>query len=465
MHSLPPTKEEKMNLNTSKVEAEITKFMSQDVEATARETKFVQRVSTMNGQGFLKTIVLGFIEDPESSLNDLIQVSADLGIEITAQGLDQRLNEHALTFLKKMFSRAIEQFKTQVPLPVGILEQFNGVYLTDSSAIALPESMADEYPGCGGNGPESSLKMQLTFELLHGNLAQVTLRAGREPDQAYRDYIQNLTPESLSITDLGYFTLNAFKTIMVERQAYVLSRFNNRTGLLTPDGEELDLLKLAQSCPNEAFEVDVLMGKQPRHRLPCRLLVFPVPQQVADQRRRKAKETAQRKGRAVSKRHLALMSWTFLITNVPAEMLPMEAAVTLYRIRWQIELVFKLWKSYCGIERVIGLRRERVLVELYGKMIGIVLTHFLLAPLRMPEGTLANREISPVKVRKIFRRFIRDLARSLDHSTKFQDTLSELLKRIIRFGFKEKRTKEPNAFHRLALISAACGFESQPELA
>jgi hypothetical protein len=252
---------------------------------------------------------------------------------------------------------------------------------------------------------------------------------------------------------------------MVERQAYVLSRLNTQTSLLAPDGEELDLLKLAQSCPNEAFEVDVLMGKRPNYRLPCRLLVFPVPQQVVDQRRRKAKESAQRKGRVVSKRALALMGWTFLITNVPAEMLPMEAALILYRIRWQIELVFKLWKSDCGVDRVIGLRQERVLVELYGKMIGIVLTHFLLAPLRMPDGALANREISPVKVRKQFRRFIRDLARSLDYSAKFQSILAELLKRITRFGFKEKRTKEPNAFHRLALISAVCGFQSQPELA
>jgi hypothetical protein len=454
-----------MNLDISKVEAEITKFVSQDVEAIARKIKFVQRKSTMDGQGFLKTTVLGFIEDPEASLNSLIQVSADLGIEITEQGLDQRINKHALAFMKTMFSRAIERFKAQVPLPVDILQQFNGVYLTDSSAIALPKSMAEEYPGCGGDGPESCLKVQLTFELLYGNLAQVALRAGREPDQVYQDYIQCLATRSLSITDLGYFTLNAFKAVMNERQAYVLSRFNTLTGLLTPHGEELDLLKLAQCCPNEAFEIDVLIGKRPDHRLPCRLLVFPVPQQVADQRRRKAKEVAQRKGRVASKRHLALMSWTFLITNASAEMLPIEACVTLYRIRWQIELVFKLWKSYCGINRVVGLRRERVLVDLYAKMIGIVLTHFLLAPLRMLDGALANREISPVKVRKILRHFIPDLVRSLDHRIKFQNTLSELLRRIVRSGFKQKRTKEPNAFHRLALISVACGLESQPEIA
>jgi len=98
-------------------------------------------------------------------------------------------------------------------------------------------------------------------------------------------------------------------------------------------------------------------------------------------------------------------------------------------------------------------------------VIGIVLTHFLLAPLRMPNGALANREISPVKVRKIFRRFTRDLNRALGDGDRFRATLSEMLTHIERFDFKEQWKKEPNTCHRLALVSAACGFELQPEIA
>lgn len=67
-----------------------------------------------------------------------------------------------------------------------------------------------------------------------------------------------------------------------------------------------------------------------------------------------------------------------------------------------IGLVFKLCKSYCGLKHIAGYRREHILVELYAKLIGVILTHFLVAPLRMPYGAQANREISPVKVRKIF---------------------------------------------------------------
>lgn len=453
-----------MKFDTEFLKTKLTEFVEQDIERIARNTKFVQRKSPLNGRKFLETVVFGYLENPEASLNDLAQTSADLGVEISAQGLDQRINEQALDFITQMFEHALEQFKRRMPLPIGLLNQFSGVYLTDSSVIALPDKLAKDYPGCGGSGPDATMKVQLTFEFLSNHLAQVVLRAGRNADRAYQDYVQVLQKGGLSITDLGYFSLTVFKSIVEDQEAYVLSRLDTtKTKLLTPEGAEIDLLILAQQCGDQAFEKHVLVGKSAKYRLPFRLLVAPVPQQVADQRRRKAKANASRKGCTVSKRHLALMDWCFFITNAPAVMLPLEAVLVLYRVRWQVELLFKLCKSYCGLKRVAGFRKERVLVELYGKLIGVVLTHFLLAPLRLPDGILDKREISPVKVRKIFRRFVRDLVRALVHEMNLEDVLSELLTHIKQFGFKQKRVKEPNLCHRLALVSAACGFESNKQ--
>ena len=120
---------------------------------------------------------------------------------------------------------------------------------------------------------------------------------------------------------------------------------------------------------------------------------------------------------------------------------------------YTIELVFKLWKSYCGLGHIAGFRRERVLTELYAKMIGIVLIHFLVAPLRMPQGTQANREISPVQVRKIFTRFARRLNQALACLDDVVNVLTEMLEHIGLFVFKQKRRKKPNICHALALAS------------
>jgi hypothetical protein len=444
-----------MKLEIEQVGNEIDRFIGQDIEVLARETKFVQRASKLNGRTFVQALMFGFLARGKLSLCDFAEVCADVGVDITAQGLDERITPSTVAFLKAVFARALDLFMNRIPLPLTILQQFNGVYLADSSVIPLPESMAQDFPGCGGNGPAASLKVQLSFEFLHGNMAHIALQPGREPDQAYQDFVRVLPEGALSIADMGYFTLTTLKAIMVDQRAHFLSRFLTSITLLTPEGAPFHLLERLQAEPRQPVEFSVLLGKQAKHRLPCRLIALPAPQEVADRRRQKAKEKARRQKKAIRHETLALMDWSLFVTTVSAQMLPMEHVALLYSIRWQIELVFKLWKSHCALRQLSGFRRERILVELYGKLIGAVLTHFLIAPLRMPSGALTNHEISPVKVRKILGAYARELNRCLGYPIQFHAALIDMLSRIARFGFKEKRNKEPNTCHALALVSAA----------
>lgn len=438
-----------MKLNLQSIGERIKAFFGDTVNEVARQTKFVQRKSDLDGLKFLQALVFGSIEKPEVSLNHLAQVCLDLGVKITPQGVDDRINTYSVAFLKEMFSQAMDTFKNDQPLPVAGLQQFTALNIVDSSVQALPDNMAEEYAGCGGDGPQASLKVQLLFEFLYGNLKQVTLQPGRDPDQAYRDYLQVVEAGSLTLVDLGYFSLAAFGEIS-DRDAYFLSRYLFGTAVFTPDGERMDLLMTLQSATASEMDMQVLLGAD--QHLPDRLVAVRVPQEVADRRRQKAKDKAKRKGRTPSQEYLALLDWTLFVTNVPTEMLSAKQVATLYRVRWQVELVFKLWKSYCGLDRIAGWRRERVLTELYAKMIGIVLTHFLVAPLRMPEGAGANREISPVQVRQILRRFARQLNQTLARSQNLVNVLEEMVLHIRRFGFKQKRAKHPNVCHTLHLI-------------
>ena len=170
--------------------------------------------------------------------------------------------------------------------------------------------------------------------------------------------------------------------------------------------------------------------------------------------REKARRESRKKGRHVRPVTLEAAGYAMVFTTLDRT-IPAQTILNIYRARWQVELVFKLWKSHCALRRLAGFRRERILVELYGKLIGVVLTHFLITPLRMPSGALTNREISPVKVRKLLGTCARELNRCLGHPLQFQTALVDMLSRIGRFGFKQKRTKEPNTCHALALVSAA----------
>ena len=67
--------------------------------------------------------------DPEANLDDLAQVCADLKVDISAQGVDQRINPKAVSFLKEMLSQAIDHFKNETALPLPILQQFKAINL------------------------------------------------------------------------------------------------------------------------------------------------------------------------------------------------------------------------------------------------------------------------------------------------------------------------------------------------
>ena len=410
----------------------IQTFFTQTANQVARSEGFVERVSKLTGDLFLQTLIFGFLEDPDASLNMLTETSHDLGVTITKQGLQTRI-ENAVGFLTEMFQQALTLFRNELPLDLKTLHQFTAIFLTDSSTAALPDALKDEFPGCGGDGPDAAVKIQLTFEFLRGVIAGICFQAGRSPDQSYRGELQAITPGALYLSDLGYFVLSRFRTLD-EHHAYFLSRFDTQTALFTAAGEPRDLLVWLRAHPEPQFEEEVLIGSQ--EHLPCRMVVVRVPQEVADERRRKAYETARRKGRTPSARHLALMDWTLYITNVPVTMLTARQVVLLYAVRWQIELIFKLWKSECALDHVVGRHRERVLSELYAKLIGIVVMQFLLAPYRDGE-----RELSVVKVVRIIQHHVRHLIEHLGNQEQLTQTLQELALRFLQNGWKDKRQR------------------------
>jgi hypothetical protein len=233
-----------------------------------------RRGSKVTGAHWVQTLTFGFIETPEATLNQLAQVSADLGVSVTPQGLEDRRTDEAVQFLPAMLSESLKLFRQEQSLPVEWLDRFSAVELLDSSSVRLPASMADEFPGCGGDGPKASVKVQLLVELRQGRLA-ITLETGRSPDQTYVPTPH--LPGSLRITDLGYFNVEGFAQINQD-DAFFLSRLNTQTALFVPDsGERIDLLAWLQSTEANRFERPVLLGLETR--LPVRLLVTRLPQE------------------------------------------------------------------------------------------------------------------------------------------------------------------------------------------
>ena len=154
-----------------------------------------------------------------------------------------------------------------------------------------------------------------------------------------------------------------------------VSRLYPTVAITTLDGQRHRVVSFLTAAQSDELATDVLVGAE--HRLACRLLAWRVPQAVADTRRQRLREEAKRKGRTESAERLALCSWTVVVTTVEPEQLSGKEARALLRARWQIELLFKLWKSHGHVDETRGVRPYRVLCDVYAKRLAMIVQHWL----------------------------------------------------------------------------------------
>jgi hypothetical protein len=358
-------------------------------DAAAKATKFVRRRSPLGGATFSQTLVFGFLGNPQASLEELTQTAATLGVPITPQALDQRFTPAAAACLEQVLRTAITRIIAADPVAIPLLERFTAVSIQDSSTIVLPDTLAAVWQGCGGSttsGTAAALKLQVRLELRTGQLEGPQLQAGRASDRAA--LLPTTLPNgALWLADLGYWSLDTLQTLD-QQGVFWLSRLQVQTAVYDATGQQRDLLALLEAQPTETIDLAVELGEA--HRRPARLLAVRVPLAVANARRRRLRATARKKGRTVSARRLALAAWTMLVTNVPAERLTVREALVLGRARWQIELLFKLWKSQGRVDESRSLKPWRILCEVYAKLLAMVVQHwvFLVSCWAYPQRSL-----------------------------------------------------------------------------
>jgi hypothetical protein len=163
---------------------------------------------------------------------------------------------------------------------------------------------------------------------------------------------------------------------LAHQDSYWLSRFKLQTAIFTLDGQRWSLAELLQAQPQDGLDLRVELGVQ--HRLPARLVAHRLPPQVAEQRRRRVRAEARRRGKTPSQTQLFLADWLVFVTNVPPEMLSFAEIFVVVRVRWQIELLFKLWKSHNLIDESRSQKPWRRLCEIYAKLIGVIIQHWIL---------------------------------------------------------------------------------------
>lgn len=353
----------------------IQKVLGEQIEAIARQSGFIQRQVTVTGSGFVQALVLAFQTRRSASYSEISQAASSLGMPMSAQGMEQRLNERSACFMKSVLELAIqEKVKGMAQSAFPILQKFNGVHLRDSSTISLPATLKEIWRGNGNHkGENAALKIQVSWEYSCGALDGIALQDGYCQDKTSPYQTMELPAGALKIADLGYFSLEKLASDS-QKGVFWITRWKFKTTVWDESDQILDLAEFLPAQTQSQLDLSVQAGKE--QRLPCRLLASRVPQEVANRRRQRIQESYRKQGRQPSKEILRLAEWTIVLTNVPATLLSLKEVLLLLRVRWQIEILFKLWKEYLSIDEWNSQNPWRILTEIYAKLLTALLFHW-----------------------------------------------------------------------------------------
>lgn len=444
-----------MILNVSELHAVLTDLFNDTARRLAQDTAFCLRERCLSGPVFAQALVFALLQQHAPSLEDFADfASQHLHTHVTYKAFDERFSERSLHFLSALLGEALARCFSARPALLPVLRQFTGVYLRDATTVSLPACLADLFParasGAAGR-PTAAVKVVLEMEVSAGQFTELEVLPALDNDKTAAIAAKPLPQGCLLLEDMG-FVAGARLQAYAEQGVYFLTRlphwtafFQQRSG--RKGHVRLNLLKWLRKAEGSYLERRVHVFH--KEKLELRLLAVRVPDEVAQQRREQVRADAKRRGRPVSQKKLELCAWNILVTNAPPELISVREGWELRRVRWQIELVFRVFKSGGGLERTQARTVWRVLTELYAKLLGQVVLRWV----QLTAGYVPLRH-SALRVAAKVRKRAATLLRALRGEEQELAQQVEGLRRQLAQCQIQKRHQRLSTFDRLADLDA-----------
>jgi hypothetical protein len=376
------------------------------IDRLARETEFSKRSGgKINATDFLAHFCAEAIKGTVSNNDIAAAVQTHTGVSASRQAYWLRINDECLAFFKAVLAELIRS--KLVPVAWKLCPLFKRVLIQDSTIIQLPAKLFECFSGVkNATTTACNARIQGIYDLCTGRFIQFSIDSYSKNDLAAAPDIP-VEAGDLVLRDRGYFLLSTIAANKA-KGADTISRYKHRTSLYdTQTQEKLDLLALLTK--HGKIDRMVLAGENKDIRL--RLLAVPVPEEVANLRRMKAKKET---NHMLSAEVLALMSWSIFIVTIENTTITITEIMALYGLRWRIENIFKTWKSFFNFDKVHQVSENQLRILLLARLIMIsICFHHAFVPLYHAILRHSNKQLSLMKFMRYLRQNPSQLPRFL----------------------------------------------------
>jgi hypothetical protein len=211
--------------------------------------------------------------------------------------------------------------------------EFNRMVIQDGSSFALHDALANVFPGRFTAVKPAAVELHCTLDLLHDAPITIALSPDTDSEHDSRPEPQSLRGE-VFLADRGYLDLAYLRDIdryggffIVRAKAGLNPRVLHA---VREDGQRL------KSCQERHLKaITSKFPKRQRAALEVEWLVDGEPFRL----------------RLIVRWNPETKSFDYLLTNLPQDRYTISIICIGYKLRWQVELLFKEWKSYTNLHK------------------------------------------------------------------------------------------------------------------
>jgi len=408
---------------------------SEHVLEQAIQTGFCKRMGKIHPCIFWETFCLA-AAGGSLSYNDLAaRIAARGGASVSRQAIGLKTSQTGRLFFERVLAMAMG---TRIDAPAARELQrrggFQRIIVQDSTVIRLPARLYPEFSGVRNAHPTvCNARIQGVYDVLAGSFLQYSIDSYNRNDlSAATDF----TPQAgdLILKDRGYFKFEALSKDLQQGADWIF-RYKHPTVFHDlRGGKKIDLAGLLRT--HGALDRNVLMGSKEHERIKVRLVAFPVPEEVANLRRMKARKEF--KGKNPSREVLHLMGWTIFVTTISEQRASPRQIAALYGIRWRIETIFKTWKSNFCFDHIHNVSGPQLRMLLMARLTMIVLLHHQVF---LPLAVSLAREGRELSLMKFMRYAQMNLSEVLRFASK-ESRVKNLLAPMRRYAVMDRRKRK-----------------------
>ena len=422
--------------NLTRVRTALARALSiDDVNQLGREAGQSERLRTVTPHRLFLATIGALAGAKVESLADLLrEFNHQNAVTVAYKAFYNRLARPGFAkFMQRMFARLIDRLSIQTLAPEGhaAVARFKDIVIQDGSSFALKKKLRDVFPGRFTTIEPAAIEIHATYSGFSDEVCSVQIAPDREAERQFLPD-PSMLQGRLLLADRGYPAVPYFESVHAQGGSFIVrlsrshdpwvrSAWVDATTVALP--KPIRLSRFVARNTGHRMDLDVEYERRGHGRVSFRVVVLPGSENTM----------------------------TRLCTNLPRTPFSLDLVSRLYRFRWQIELLFKEWKSYANLHKFNTANEHIAAGLIWASLCAAVLKRFLAHAAQLVGGM----PISTRRVAMCTRHIVDELFAALLACVGF----AAALRRGISFIIDNARRANPTRDRRTGRLRAGLAVE------